>query len=311
MTGNLNDSPKKWCRLCNSDDQVTIQSDIKTRLGEIYSLIQCRACSFVTIAPLPSPDNLKRYYNRHYWSHGNGETSRLLGRFYAVRMARIIKHIKQSVSPKARILDWGAGDGSLMRLFDQHGFDSYGIDNFSSPKNLHKFVRASIEKAPFADEVFDGITCFHVLEHIINPVPSVTSALKLLKPGGIFVVEVPNIASWGFRLFRQYWHQLDIPVHVNHFNPSVLQRIIEDAGPVETIRANYYSNRHSPSSLLLSFLPAISPPRVRARFSGNFPMFLKVLYLVLQMMVYPFARLGAFTGRGEIIQMVFRKKATL
>ena len=106
-------------------------------------------------------------------------------RFYAIRMRGIIKNIKQQVLPKARILDWGAGQRSFLRLLDEQGYDSYGIDNFSSPTHHKKLIKASIEEVPFANEFFDAITCFHVLEHIGNPVQAVIKALSLLKPNGI------------------------------------------------------------------------------------------------------------------------------
>jgi SAM-dependent methyltransferase len=303
------ESQKDTCRICNSDDLVTLLSDLTTRLGEVYSLSLCRDCSFIGTSPLPSFDNLKQYYNEDYWLQGNGKTSKLLTRFYAIRMRGIIKNIKQQVLPKARILDWGAGDGSFLRLLDQQGYDSFGIDNFSSPTHHKKLINTSIEDVPFANEFFDAITCFHVLEHIGNPVQAVIKALSLLKPGGIFVVEVPNIASLGFKLFKKTWYPLDIPVHLNHFNPAVLQKLFENAGQVEVIKTDYFSNRHSPSFLLLSLIPAISPPRVRSRYSGYFPVPLMILYLILQLIIYPFSKIEAFMGRGEVIRMYVRKKA--
>ncbi|MBT8363717.1 MAG: class I SAM-dependent methyltransferase [Deltaproteobacteria bacterium] len=305
----LDDSQKDRCRICNSDDLVTILSDLTTRLGEVYSLSQCRACSFISTSPLPSFENLRQYYDQDYWLGGNGKTSKLLTRYYAIRMAGTIKNLKQRVLPEARILDWGAGDGSFLRLLDRQGYDSYGIDNFSSPISHKKLISASIEDAPFVNEFFDAITCFHVLEHISNPVPSVAKAFSLLKPGGIFVVEVPNIASWGFKVFKKAWYPLDIPVHLNHFNPAVLQMLFEHAGQAELIKTNYFSNRHSPSFLLLSLIPAISPPRVRSRYSGYFPLPLMILYLFLQLIIYPFSKIEALMGRGEVIRMYVRKKA--
>jgi SAM-dependent methyltransferase len=305
----LDDNQKHTCRICKSEDLVTVLSDLTTRLGEVYSLRQCRACSFISTSPLPSIEKLSQYYDQDYWLAGSGKTSKLLTCFYAKRMAGIIKTIKQHVLPEARILDWGAGDGSFLRLLDQQGYDSYGIDNFSSPTSHKKLINASIEDAPFANEFFDAITCFHVLEHIGNPVPSVAKVLSLLKPGGIFVVEVPNIASWGFKFFKKNWYPLDIPVHLNHFNPAVLQKLFEQAGRVEIIKTDFFSNRHSASSLLLSLIPAISPPRVRSRYSGYFPLPLMILYLTLQLTIFPFAKIEASMGHGEIIRMYVRKKA--
>ena len=300
---------KEHCRICNSDKLVTALSGLKTNLGEVYSLSQCRACTFISTSPIPSRDTLRQYYDHDYWLPGHAQASKLLTRFYAMRMAGIIKDIKQRVVPSARILDWGAGDGSFLRLLDQHGYDSYGIDQFSSPKSHPKLFNASIEDAPFADDFFDAISCFHVLEHIRDPVESVTNALKLLKPGGLFVLEVPNIASWGFKVFKKSWYPLDIPIHLNHFSPAVLQRLIENTCRIEVIQTDFFSHRHSNSFLLLSLMPALSPPRVRRRNSGYYPVALMILYLTLQLIIFPFSKIEASMGHGEVIRMYVRKKA--
>jgi SAM-dependent methyltransferase len=305
----FSDNRKDTCRICNSDDLVTRLSDLKTDLAEVYRLSQCRTCSFISTSPMPSLETLRQYYDQDYWLPGNGRTSKLLTRLYAIRMAGIIKDIRQLVLPKARILDWGAGDGSFVRLLDQQGYDSYGIDQFSCPTGHPKLINAAIDAAPFADKSFDAITCFHVLEHIGNPVGSVTKALKLLRPDGLLVVEVPNIASWGFKFFKKSWYPLDVPIHINHFSPAVLQRLFENTGRLEVIKTDYFSNRHSNSFLLLSLFPALSPPRVRRRNSGYFPLPLMVLYLTLQLIIFPFAKIEASMGHGEIIRMYVRKKA--
>ena len=90
----LDDNQKHTCRICKSEDLVTVLSDLTTRLGEVYSLRQCRACSFISTSPLPAIEKLSQYYDQDYWLAGSGKTSKLLTCFYAKRMAGIIKTIK-------------------------------------------------------------------------------------------------------------------------------------------------------------------------------------------------------------------------
>jgi len=47
---------------------------------------------------------------------------------------------------------------------------------------------------------FAGITMFHVLEHLPDPRAYLVAARELLAPDGRLVVQVPNAASWQFRL---------------------------------------------------------------------------------------------------------------
>jgi SAM-dependent methyltransferase len=296
-----------YCRICNNTEMTPILSGLQTRLGEVYSLMQCNLCAFISTHPLPGPNILKQYYDQDYWQNSGGKTGGLLDTFYNLRMHGIIKAIKTMVPCNGYILDWGAGDGSLLRLLEAEGFEGVGIDIYSAESPNRKLINSSIQDAPFQNGSFDAITCFHVLEHIDEPVPSIKKAIQLLKPGGILILEVPNIESFGFKLFKRNWYPLDIPVHINHFSLTVLQRILDTAGNNQIRKIDYFSHRHSPSSVLLSVLPAISPPRVRAKHSGNFPVPLMVFYLFLQLISYPFALIEALMHRGEILRLYVQK----
>ena len=289
-------------------EMTTILSGLPTRFGEVYDLVQCNACAFVSTHPFPGPGILKKYYDQDYWQHSGGKTAGLVDTLYRWRMHGIIKTIKKMVPGGGRILDWGAGDGSLVRLLETEGFEGYGIDIYSADSPDRKLINSSIQDVPFDNEYFSAVTCFHVLEHIDEPLSSVQKAMQLLKPGGILVLEVPNIESISFSLLKKNWYPLDIPVHVNHFSPSVLKNIFASVEPNRILQVDQFSHRHSPSSLLLSVLPGFSPPRVREKHLGRFPFPLMVSYLFLQMLCYPFTLLEAIVRRGEILRMYVQKK---
>ena len=285
------------CRICKNNEMNPILSGLQTRLGEVYSLMQCSNCTFISTHPLPGPKALK----------SDSKIGGFLDTFYKLRMQGIIKTIRKLVTAGGRVLDWGAGDGSLLRLLEGEGIEGVGIDFYSAESSDQKLINSSIQDAPFQDGSFDAITCFHVLEHIDEPVSSIKKAMQLLKPGGILILEVPNIESFGFKLFKRNWYPLDIPVHINHFSLAVLDRIFHTIGNNQILRIDYFSLRHSPSSVLLSVMPAISPPRIRAKHSGNFPVPLMFLYLFLQLISYPFPLIEALMHRGEILRMYVQK----
>lgn len=295
------------CRICGDKQSLAMLSGLKSRFGKQYSLHQCQQCSFVSIEPLPSSTILAKHYHQDYWQSKEGKTSDLLNLLYKLRMLGIIREIKRLVPHKGRILDWGAGDGSLLKLLEKEAFCCWGIDIYSADPNEKNLINTTIEEIPLPNNFFDAITCFHVFEHIYNPLASLKKAFSLLKTGGIIIVEVPNIFSGGFQIFKKKWYPLDIPVHLNHFSPVTMKRLFNIVGKTQTLKTDTFSHRHSPSSIVLSLFPSLSPPRVRAGNSGQYPLQLMMLYLVLQVAAYPFSLIESLINRGEIIRMYVRK----
>lgn len=52
-------------------------------------------------------------------------------------------------------------------------------------------VKADICNLPFADESFDWILCNHVLEHIPDDTKAMQELYRVLKPGGIAILQIP------------------------------------------------------------------------------------------------------------------------
>jgi len=67
-------------------------------------------------------------------------------------------------------------------------------------------LESTLEKASF-----DCITLWHVLEHFSDLHNYIAEINRLLKPGGICIIAVPNIDSYDARHFGQYWAAFDVP----------------------------------------------------------------------------------------------------
>lgn len=69
-----------------------------------------------------------------------------------------------------------------------------------------------------------------MLEHINNPLEALKESLRILAPGGLLIVELPNIATPAFWLFGKHYSMLQAPFHLYHFSPETLGRMSEYAG---------------------------------------------------------------------------------
>lgn len=70
------------------------------------------------------------------------------------------------------------------------------------PENV-EFVQATVPPLPFADESFDYVVSFQVIEHIKRDKEFVREVHRVLKKGGKFIVSTPNRPM---SLTRNPWH---------------------------------------------------------------------------------------------------------
>lgn len=95
-----------------------------------------------------------------------------------------------------------------------------------------------LHSAAYPDGVFDVVYLRNVLEHITAPRELRDEIRRILKPGGICAVHVPNDASitnslkralYRAGLIREYG-SLFYPLHVTGFTAHSLDRFFRDAG---------------------------------------------------------------------------------
>ena len=87
--------------------------------------------------------------------------------------------------------------------------------------------RARIEAVELPDERFDIVHSCHTLEHLASPAATLSAHWRALKPGGLFIVDVPNIALIGAEDIAEEWF---IDKHLYHFSKMTLTRLLEASG---------------------------------------------------------------------------------
>lgn len=139
-------------------------------------------------------------------------------------------------SGEGRLLDVGCGPGVNLQTFQEQGWDVHGIDvNESAVAMAREKVgdrvhHGTLDTAPFDEESFDVVSLNHSLEHMFSPLETLERVRRLLKPGGMVVIEVPNADSWEAQLFGSSWVPWDVPRHLYHFGKSTLTRALERSG---------------------------------------------------------------------------------
>lgn len=110
-----------------------------------------------------------------------------------------------SLPVNGRLLDVGGGTGrvasAIRDLVDEIVIAdvSFGMVNHS-PRSDFKAVCGASETLPFADDSFERIIMVDALHHVANHARSLNEMMRVLKPGGVMVIEEPDIRTFGVKL---------------------------------------------------------------------------------------------------------------
>jgi 2-polyprenyl-3-methyl-5-hydroxy-6-metoxy-1,4-benzoquinol methylase len=212
-------------RLFGASDSVT---------GDRFDIVECDECGLARTEPQPSTDELDRYYTSSY--HGASQRYRLgLENSLAPIHRRRIDRIEQLTGGSGRALDVGCGPGWFLERMRRRGWETRGTERSESAARQARDTLSLDVRAQSLDDLilegasYDAIILWHVAEHMHDPTDLLVSIGRLLRPGGVLMIGVPNFGSPEARLGRAAWFHLDVPRHLFHFTPETLQRLLAEA----------------------------------------------------------------------------------
>ncbi len=209
--------------------------DYEYPLPQRSTLVECRACGVVQQDPLPRPADLAAFYppDYHAWHYQGSPIADALKRRYSRGLGR---RIRACIGSRGAILDIGCADGSFLAALEAIGsWELHGIDInpevIQSPRSPRLHLRAG-QLAPdtYAPRSFDAIVATHLIEHVADPLELLRTCVRLLRPGGVMMGELPNLDSWDARVFGRYWGGLHQPRHLFFWDPSGFEAMARRAG---------------------------------------------------------------------------------
>ena len=201
------------------------------RVRQAPGRIVCSHCGVATTSPWPTPEDLEAAYGTWYRPE-SGRFSGIGDKIFSLLRGGFSRRVMK-LAPTGRVLDVGAGDGSLIDSLRAKGRDATGLDPYAHRDDL---LKTPIEDV---DGAWAVIVFWHSLEHVPTPVHHLTEAARLLEPGGVLVIAVPNPTSLQARAFGGRWLHLDPPRHLIHIPPGPLTETLRGLG-LEVQRLSYY-----------------------------------------------------------------------
>ena len=159
-----------------------------------------------------------------------------------------LAYVEAAKLVSGRVLEIGTGTGYGIDIIAPCAAEFVTLDKYRServasvPANV-RFVEATVPPLPFEDESFDCVVSFQVIEHIKRDKEFVREVMRILRPGGKFVVSTPNKPM---SLTRNPWH-------VREYTPEELRRLLSEFSAVaelgvagnERVWEYYRHNRES------------------------------------------------------------------
>jgi len=162
--------------------------------------------------------------------------ARALKRIAAERDVRALVDVAPLRQPASRMLDFACGNGAFAAamgtLFPRSAVWATDFHIEAPPMLKNTDIHYAAYRDLPAHGPFDLILCRHVLEHTYNPLAFFRSVGDLMNPGGILVIEVPNLQAPLRRLFGKYWDGYYVPYHPIHFSAAALRQAAVSAGLV-------------------------------------------------------------------------------
>ena len=211
------------CNVCGNELIIQFSMVQDPMTNECFAIYKCSECGLGHT--FPQPESLMKYYDKSYYGSRHGLTES----YCIKRRMRLVSSAMKDRNGN-RLLDIGCGDGSFLLAIKHSGWEVTGIETNPNLESTEEFiVRRDIDEL-FNCTPFDCITMWHTLEHMQDISTMVSQIYRILKPGGILIIVVPNNSSFQSKIFKSKWLHLDVPRHLYHLDVSSLQYCLKTKG---------------------------------------------------------------------------------
>jgi 2-polyprenyl-3-methyl-5-hydroxy-6-metoxy-1,4-benzoquinol methylase len=237
------------CPVCEHRCERILTRKLRRGHGVVF---YCDHCHFgflvqtlLAEAVLDDGDSLRQYYARDYRQHVShkaepGATNpeeifAAYSRYQGDRL-RLFQDVVRN-GPVDSVLEIGASAGQFLRHIDHYGARRCAIEFDPACCEYMKRMDIDVDDKSLAEsrfhvERFDVVCAFQVMEHALDPVQFLADIKAVLKPGGVAIVEVPNLHDalrglWGCKEYDAFYFHAD---HRFYFSARALKQLGRRAG---------------------------------------------------------------------------------
>jgi 2-polyprenyl-3-methyl-5-hydroxy-6-metoxy-1,4-benzoquinol methylase len=239
------------CPLCGSTSVRT-----KYSLDKEHSILFCSQCTLQYLSPQLSDEALQQLYSEKYYSswgikgqEENESTRQMKMATFSLRM-NLIKQFRSS----GKVLDIGCATGYFLEVAKEEGFEAYGVEYSAYAAQIaqNKFgvnniFKGTLEQCNFPSKYFDVIAMSDLIEHVRDPIQTMSKAASLLKNDGVIMIMTPDSNSLSRFLMGKKWGHYKLE-HFFYLNSTSMKFLASKC----SLEANYFER--SKKALNLNYL---------------------------------------------------------
>ncbi len=203
-----------------------------------FVFYECHSCGSEYMHPRPTVFEINSFYPQDYHAYSD-ETGTITKWLLRLRnRLRAQFYVRLLGGQTGRLFDVGPGDcrhfDSLKAIcnFEFCGIELNPLMAAKARERGYNVIAGTLETADLHGHEghYDLVSMYHVLEHVVDPPDALRRVLRLLRPNGWVVGQLPNKDSWERRIFGRYWVGYHFPRHLQALSRHGLLQLLVEAG---------------------------------------------------------------------------------
>ncbi|MEA2006623.1 MAG: class I SAM-dependent methyltransferase [Patescibacteria group bacterium] len=214
---------------------------------DFYSIVKCKNCSLLYQEYILSDKNMYLLYENWISAESSLQKKMVsdikLFEQYVLELRRIYLFLKK-MPHEINVLEYGMGWGFWSRLAKALNFKVTGVELSESRVEFARRngVKVIDDIKKELDCVYDYVYSNQVFEHLTEPKKELIELARVLKPGGIIDIKVPNCQNFEKKFGKINWRLGSKPVHplehINCFSRQSL-KILANQAKLSLVRRPY------------------------------------------------------------------------
>ena len=235
------------CNLCGGNNNFELFITIPKLQRKI---VKCKNCGLVFAHPANSSfltfdfedegQREQKYHQMRLAAEEEGKFDEdMIKREEVIRTLhfRTRKEEIERYEKTGKLLDIGCGRGFFLANFVGSNIDYFGIEprkriSEEAKKRVgeNKIFCGTLNEANLPDSHFDIVTMINLIEHLPFPKETLKEVNRLMKNGGILLIETPNVESMLPKILGKRWHAFLEYEHHYFFSKDTLTKMLKDTG---------------------------------------------------------------------------------